>query len=269
MGAASKFCFDSRDPLGLTRRAGSPPAACSFLRAIRFEFSSRGDRVPGRLLLPPEGDGPFPVILLQHGAGGSKEADSIDAAAGPWVRRGAAVASIDFPLHGERISGKLTDRFLAGVRSDAEQSDETRLLVREFFHQAIVDLQRTVDALERLAEVDEKRLAYAAFGLGTLVGATFCGLDPRPRAAAFASGGGGVGPPDLDPARAIGGFAPRPSLFINATRDEVFTREHARTLFDSAGEPREQLWFEGTHSELPGAALKAMWSFFERHLEIS
>ena len=140
--------------------------------------------------------------------------------------------------------------------------------MREFVHQAVVDLRRALDALESLPAIDGRHVAYAGFGLGTLVGAAFCGLDPRPQAAAFAIGGGGMGPPEIDPARTVGSFAPRPALFVNATRDEVVSREAALALFEGGGEPKELLWFEGTHSELPGEALKAMWLFLKRHLGI-
>jgi dienelactone hydrolase len=220
-------------------------------------------------LLPPQGDGPFPVILLQHGIGGSKRAGYIEHTAGPWARRGAAVATIDFPLHGERANPKLSEALIAGLRNAGDNSDPIRILLREFFHQAVVDLRRTVDALESLPVADTKRLGYGSFSLGTVVGASFCGVDPRPRAAAFAIGGGGSGPPEFDPAVQIAGFAPRPSLYLNTTGDEVFSRESAVALFEGAGEPKQQLWFEGGHTELPGAALKAMWSFFDRHLGVS
>ncbi len=39
-------------------------------------------------------------------------------------------------------------------------------------------------------------------------------------------------------------------------------------LFAAAGDPKEILWFEGRHSELPGYALKAMWAFLARHLGV-
>jgi dienelactone hydrolase len=267
MGAAPSLPYDRGEPLGLSIVPTSPPAQWPALRALRFELTSRGDRVPGRLLLPPQGDGPFPTILLQHGAGGSKQADYIEYTAGPWAERGAAVASIDFPLHGERASAKLSERLVGGIRHFADGKHPGGLM-HEFFHQAVADLRRTLDALERLPQTDVKRLGYASFSMGTLVGATFCGVDPRPRAAAFAIGGGGVGPPDIDPARTIAGFSPRPALFLNTTRDEIFPRATAEALFNGCGEPREQLWFEGGHRDLPGAALKAMWLFLQRHLEI-
>jgi dienelactone hydrolase len=269
MGASARFADDPDEPLGLVRWPIPAPADYADLRAFRFEFSSRGDRVSGRLLLPPEGAGPFPLILLQHGVGGAKDAPYLDATAGPWGRGGAAIACIDFPLHGERASAKLTDLLIRSIGDASQPSESAAILVREFFDQAVADLGRALDALGRLPEIDSGRSVYAGYSLGTIVGAAFCGRDPRPRAAAFAIGGGGMGPPELDPARCVGMFAPRPSLFINATRDEVISREAAEALFEGAGEPKQLLWFEGSHSQLPGEALKAMWLFLRQHLGIA
>ncbi len=265
MGADLLFAADPNEPLALWTRAAAPPPSLADVRSLEFELSSRGDRVPGRLLLPPSGDGPFPAVLLQHGAGGSRNASYLDVAAGPWVRAGAAVASIDFPLHGERASAKLAAR-LRAERAAPPQERANDGLGLEFARQAVVDLRRTADALQQWPTIDRNRIAYAGFSLGTLLGAIFCALDPRPCAAALAVGGGGFGPPEVDPTRYLARFAPRPVLFVNATRDATFSRESSQALFDAAAEPKEIRWFEGTHTELPGAALKAMWVFLRRHL---
>lgn len=265
MRADPVFHADPGEPLGLWTGPRDAPAGLAGVRATAFEYSSRGDRVPGRLLLPEAAAAPPPLVLLQHGAGGSKDAAYLDAVAGPWVRGGAAVASIDFPLHGERADAKLTPRLLevlAGVAPDRERAG--RLLV-DFARQAVGDLARALDALERVPEVDAQRVAYAGFSLGTVVGATFCALDPRPRAAALAVGGS-IGFAPVDPVRFVGRLAPRPLLVVGTTRDERFPRATTQALYDAAGEPREILWFEGTHSQLPGRALKAMWLFLRRHL---
>jgi len=268
MGAETRFPHDESEPLGATHEAVPPPVAYADLRAFHFEYSSRGDRVAGRLLLPGDRETPRPLILLQHGIGGSKSADYLDGTAGPWVRRGAAVASIDFPLHGDRTSAKLTERLLETLRDPAQANDEATLLAHEFFHQAVVDLQRAITVLVKLPAIDSQRVAYAGFSLGAIVGATFCSIDPRPCAAAFALGGGGLGPPEIDPAHHVGKFSPRPALFLNTEQDEVISRASAEALHAGAGEPKEVLWYEGTHTELPGIALKAMWQFLERHLAI-
>jgi fermentation-respiration switch protein FrsA (DUF1100 family) len=192
----------------------------------------------------------------------------MDTACLPWVRGGAAVASIDFPLHGGRASAKLTERI---VRLFEKRSDLSRFdaeLWIGFVRQAVADLRRTLDALSELREIDAGRIAYAGFSLGTILGVPFCADDTRTRAAALAIGGGGIGPVASDPVGHIPRFAPRPVLFVNATRDETVPRESAEALHEAARDPKEVLWFDCTHSELPGSALKAMWRFLERHLEI-
>ena len=258
------------EPIALWTASAAAPADAPSLRARRFEYSSRGDRVPGLLLLPPKGDGPFPLVLLQHGAGGSKHSEYLDAARLPWVQRGVAVASIDFPLHGERVSAKLSEQLL-GVTANSVRSahSDTIALWSEFSRQAVADLGRALDALAELPTLDSKRVAYAGFSLGAILGALFCPIDPRPRAAALALGGAGIGPPDFDPAACIGGFAPRPLLLVNATRDERIPRAAAEALHASARDPKEIAWFDCGHYDLPGAGLKTMWNFLARHLDAS
>jgi dienelactone hydrolase len=268
MDAEPAFLDDRSEPLGLWTREAKPPPDHSDLRALRFEYSSQGDRVPGRLLLPPAADGPFALVLLQHGLWGSKDAPYLDATAAPWVRAGTAVASIDFPLHGERCDAKLAPRLNATLNPVGEFDPTTGAVIAEWARQSVFDLARALDALQCLPAIDGTRIAYAGFSLGAIVGATFCSLDPRPRAAALALGGGGIGPPNVDPSRHVARFAPRPLLFVNVLGDETIPREASEALFEAAREPKEILWFEGTHTSLPGKALKAMWLFLQRHLAL-
>jgi dienelactone hydrolase len=257
---------DAHEPLATWLRPQPSPAAG--VRAVRFEFSSRGDRVPGLLLLPDEGSGPYPLVLLQHGAGGSKESDYLDAARLPWVRRGVAVASIDFPLHGERASSKLSE-LLIGSLADREglRASLGAVLWSELARQAVHDLHRTLDALGPHPALDARRVAYAAFSMGAVLGALYAPTDPRLCAAALALGGAGIGPPALDPARHVARFAGRPLLLVNAVRDERVPRAAAERLHAAAAEPKQVLWFDSGHNDLPGRALKAMWEFLARELE--
>src|SRR5262245_27158499 len=89
-----------REPLELWMRpaaiAGRPP-----LRPHEIEFSSRGDRVTGILVLPAPSAKPAPLVVAQH-ALGSSAAELLGLLGTSWVEAGAAVAALDFPLHGAR-----------------------------------------------------------------------------------------------------------------------------------------------------------------------
>src|SRR5262245_25958958 len=95
-----------REPLGLWVREGARIAARPELRTHELEFTSRGDRVTGRLILPAQGGGPYPLVLVQHALGESA-AHVLDAIGTSWVEAGVAIAAVDFPLHGARADQKL------------------------------------------------------------------------------------------------------------------------------------------------------------------
>jgi dienelactone hydrolase len=260
------FQPDPHEPLCFRLGKAKSQGGSAVFRELSFELSSLGDRVPGRLLLPVQRQGPVPLVIAQHGAGGAKDAEYMNTACLPWVRGGAAVASIDFPLHGERASAKLSQRILGLFEPRPGLAPFEAELWISFVRQAVIDLRRTLDALAQLRELDAGRVGYAGFSLGTVLGVPFCAEDPRIRVAALAIGGGGIGPVASDPVGHIPRFAPRPVLLVSAERDETIPRESAEALHEAARRPKEVLWFDCTHSELPGAALKAMWRFLEHHL---
>lgn len=257
------FQADRREPLSLCLRERSAPAEYEGLRCLALEYSSRGDRVQGQLVLP-SGAGPHPVILLVHGLGSSRNGDAMAAIGARWVARGAAVAAIDLPLHGERSSAKMSERLQASaqaalVRGFEDSVDE--MLWSEFARQSVIDLQRLVDALGHVDAADPGRLVYVGFSLGGMLGSVFCAVDERPRGAALALAGACPARGALDTQRAVAAIAPRPLLFVNASGDELIPREHTERLFDAAGEPRRIEWFDAGHRDLPGAAMKSIWQF--------
>jgi fermentation-respiration switch protein FrsA (DUF1100 family) len=248
------------EPLSLQRRSAATPEAFGQARCEYFDYSSRGDRVPGRLLLPRDPSGPVPLILFQHGMGGSKESEYLDAA-GPWIRHGVAIASIDFPLHGERADAKLAAHLQAG------EGDDSRALWLELTRQAVCDLRRAVDALTTLPELNG-RVAYAAFSLGAMLGAVYCASDPRPCAAALALAGSGLFPPEIDASNYVSKISPRPVLFLNGSRDEVVPPGAAEALFERAQDPKRIEWYDAGHTDLPGVAMKEMWLFLRDQLDL-
>lgn len=210
MAARTSDATDS-EPIALTRRAIDPPSRRPGLRSHALWFSSRGDRVPARLVVPSEGDGPFPAAVLQPPAGASKDDDRIDAAAATFAQGGMAVVTVDLPLHGERAEGKLTVLLLDELAAGGGP------LSGEFYTQAALDLARAVTVMGELPEIDATRIGFAGLGLGARLGASLCAADPRVRAAALApldaSG------PELS--AQVAGIAPRPLLVLDDARRDV------------------------------------------------
>jgi fermentation-respiration switch protein FrsA (DUF1100 family) len=64
-------------------------------------------------------------------------------------------------------------------------------------------------------------------------------------------------------------IAPRPVLFVNASSDATISKEATERLFAAANEPKSIEWFDASHDNLPGVALKRMWQFLKDNLELS
>lgn len=238
------------------------------LRSTRFEFSSRGDRVPGHLLLPPRPSGPRPLVLVSQGNESRRQEPALPEACRIWAGEGAAVAAVDLPLQGARTNAKLSQKLGRAFEEGAAGPLDATLWT-EFTRQAVLDLRRALDALGGLDEVASGRVAYVGSRLGAAVGAIFCAADPRVCCAVLALGGGGSVPRDADPAAHVRGFAPRPLLLVNARCDERLPRERAEALHAAAGEPTQALWLERCGSELPAESLDPILGFVRLHLPLS
>ena len=258
------------EPLALATFERPAPGAYGGLRCLSLEFSSRGDRVPGQLVLPSSQER-APLIVLAHGLGSARNQDGMDAIGARWVREGAAVASIDFALHGERHNPKFSERLhgtAAGALTGGFEEPTSEMLWHEFIRQSVLDLRRLLDALEQVEAVDTKRLVYVGFSLGGIIGSIFCGVDPRPRGAALVIAGAGAAGAPLDPTRFVPDIGPRPLLFVGATEDETIPRAATERLFEAASEPKQIEWFEAGHRTLPGVAMKSVWQFARPLLEL-
>jgi dienelactone hydrolase len=265
------FAYDRGLPLDAVER---PLPAPEGITRTHFEFTTTHDqRVPG-ILHTPSGTGPFPLLVMQHGAGSEKEAEYITKPAEYWAEReGWAVLAIDAPHHGERTQ----------VPFDRQALFQYPYRWRDHAIQTAQDLMRALDYAATRPELDPKRLGYIGFSMGTILGVAFVALDQRIKAAVFNIGGsvtltrlqqfsGQVGEDVeliaelVDSAAYAPLIAPRPVLMINGTKDEVVSPEVAQRLFDALNEPKRIEWFEGGHYDMRGKEFKLIRDFFAEHL---
>jgi len=228
----------------------------------RVEYSSvNAQRVPGWLVLPTKGEGPFPCVIVGHGAEGSKQ--DFETLYGFLAVRGYASFAIDAQYHGERkVEGK---KLFTGQWYE----------MRTVMVQTVIDSRRGIDYLETLDEIDPDRIAYFGISMGVLIGTPFLALDERVKTSILLVGGGDYeiimneskllpfvllrytsGLPvhevaekfaPVDPVNYIGRFSPRPLLMMNGKNDNIIPPAAAQALFDAAGEPKDIRWFESGH----------------------
>ena len=246
------------EPLGLSLAARAPSASFEGATAHRFEVSSRGDRVPGRLVLPDPRSGPCPVILAFGASGGCLSAD-FDFLAG-LTGDDFAVATIDLPLYGERRSAKFSERLASAIAragSASELDPNAIALLTEFMRQAVRDVTRTVEALSTRSAVDESRIAILGLGDGASVATIAASIDSRVNAtvSAFAQ------PIDIDEldARAFANeIAPRPILAIEAA--------NGPSIFDACTELKVRHNATGAGPALDNESVKVVLDFFRQHV---
>jgi dienelactone hydrolase len=221
----------------------------------RAEFNGiKNDRVPACLYVPKRRqDAPpaaFPVVLLQYGSGGHKQSNYIVAIAKRFVARQYIVLTIDTPSTGER------------KKPDAKWSALWDLVSSDQVMQSCGDYSRAIDYLSTRADVDNQRLGYVGVSRGAITGVIFVAYDPRVKAMVSIVGGGnflGMYSNDLaeriavegsrssDPVYHVARIAPRPLLFINATKDQIILRSWAESLHNAAGVGSSVTWVEADH----------------------
>jgi len=216
----------------------------------------RERRVPGYVLTPDGASGARPVVLLGHGAGGSKDDAQMLAIARWFVRReGWAVAIIDGPVHGERRQGANGNVGLEG---------RAALIQRETYDGMAVDWSRTLDACGELSDVGSDRAAYMGFSMGCVLGIQTVANEPRFKAAVLAIGG------ILHEERSFLNEAAekidRPVMMINQSEDEIFSRASTFRLYDALRGPKQLVFNPGGHVGVPREAMELTRTFLRSHL---
>ncbi len=231
--------------IAMLARAREPAArepAASAGGDVRVLFkTSLGFALAGRLLVPAS-PGPHPVVVFAHGWGSGKDSPRNRAVAEALRALGFAAFLFDFTGHGE---------------SEGTPEDSTQ-------EQQVDDLTAALGALERLDEVDGRRLGVAGASSGAAVAILASARDRRIRALALRS-------PNLTGAEASVSRVSVPALLVVGEHDEPI-RAALGPLLDRFGGPRRlEVIPGGDHLfEDPAAlarATAATTAWFKDHLK--
>ncbi len=233
------------------------------MKTLPFQLDVSGAAVPGILFLPTHQDNPVPLVLAQHGGSSHKHGADILDWAELFVREnGMALASIDGPVHGDRLTsgtprpGRSETRaaFLALWKSPG---GGIRSMVR--------DWRAVLDWLSTDARIDSNAVAWLGLSMGTAYGVPLLAAEPRIKAAVL-----GMWGLSFANSEHLALDAPRigcPVLFQQKWDDELVPREGQIALFERIGSSQKWLsTYPGQHVPVQGQQMNDLVAFLLRHL---
>lgn len=256
---------DAPSPIELFGAAAGAGTGAAEPRRVPLPVQRAVGPVPAMLWLPAQGLGPWPAVLVGHGAGGHKEAPIVVRAARELTELNCAVVSIDLPFHGDRTPPEEVGLSPA-ERRNRLGLDAWRERNAHSTTEAVADWRAALDAAQARAEVSDGPAGYFGLSLGTRSGLPLAAAEKRIAAAALGLFGytaetGPAGVPEA--ARGV----TVPVLFLVQWDDELYPREGGLTLFDLLASPRKTLHANpGRHLDIPAAEITAALEFVARQL---
>jgi pimeloyl-ACP methyl ester carboxylesterase len=235
-----------------------------------FELDVNGDTVPGALWTPAEAAGPRPLVLMGHGGTQHKKVDTLLSRARRYaLNLGYAVAAIDAPGHGDRITPEeQAERSAAIQRRISERRAADPELMREMVSRetiAVPEWQATLDALQKVDVIGaDGPVGYWGVSMGTAIGVPFVSAEPRITAAVLGLAGLTHGNEALAAAAAR---ITIPVEFVLQSDDEIVSRDAGFSLFDALGSQEKTLHLNpGGHLGIPMFERDSWERFYFRHL---
>jgi len=268
------FAYDENLPLDAVEKPIESDAGESRRFHVTFT-SARDERVPALLVLPADAAPPHPVILILHGVFGYKSSPNQVKRSDALVAAGYATLRIDGKYRGEReamAAGGLGLQTAYFYRN------------RDAMIQTVVDLMRGLDYLASRNDIDAGRVGFTGFSMGGAIGAIFCAIDERVKAAVLGITGGDFDKLNIragatgeerlrraymivDPVNYVSRISPRPLLMINGAKDEIVPKAATEALYEAAREPKRIIWYDCGHIDLPDEYLGEMTGLFDSALE--
>ncbi len=173
--------------------------------------------VPLLVSVPKSGQGPWPVVIYQHGI--SRNRSDLLVLADTFAQAGFAAVAIDLPLHGllpgqpfyQAGKERTFDLDLINNTTVAPGADgmvdasgshfinlQNLLLSRDNMRQGSADLMALYQVLDELSysgnggDFNSEQVYFVGHSLGAIVGASFLSLQPEVHEAVLAMGGTGI-----------------------------------------------------------------------------
>ncbi|HVC71965.1 MAG TPA: dienelactone hydrolase family protein [Acidimicrobiales bacterium] len=231
------------------------------VRERLFDIERDGRRVPGLLWTPPEAEGPRPLVLIGHGASGSKREDYVVALGRRLARHlGYAAVAIDGPVHGGR-------RTKSGPGPDAPFFDFGQMWSSDptMTDAMVADWRATIDALHGESDIGVGAVGYWGLSMGTILGLPTVAAEPRITVAVL--GLMGLTGPTKTRMATDAPDVSCPVLFLLQWHDELFPREKVCELFGALGSSDKRLHAHpGRHGDVPLEGFEASERFLALHL---
>ena len=213
------FAYAGDQPFA-TFEGASTKAVGATVEDVIF-VGAAGEPVEAYLILP-DGNGPVPGVLYEHGSNGSR-AD--------FLAEATAVAGQ------QHIAGLVVTQPDWGMFDDA--LTETIYQVRE--------MRRALDFLASQPQVNPARLGYVGHSLGAILGSVLLSVDSRVKAAVMMCVVPGYGLPSLD----LSIFAPRIAsgtlLFQFGRDDSYYTQDEANGFAALVPTTKKVNWYNAGH----------------------
>lgn len=236
----------------------------------RFDIEVAGQRVPGIVWTPTGAKGPRPLLLQGHGGIQHKRVENILAQARRMVRRhGWAVAALDAPGHGDRVSKeeaeRARERVMKAARKRGALNDDQRRAMAQAARGVVQEWKTTLDALQQLDEIGaDQPVAYWGVSMGTRYGVPLIASEPRIKAAVL--GLFGIGP-DPDEFSEQASRIEIPLLFLFQYGDELMTPQAGLSLFETFGSKIKTMHINpGGHVQVPLFERDEYEAFYMRHI---
>ncbi|WP_309711975.1 alpha/beta fold hydrolase [Armatimonas sp.] len=232
-------------PTAADKYAAPEAAALSFApvedteaRVEKVSFTNAAkEAVSGLYVRPKDGTGPFPLVLVLHGKGHSKE-KMLNTMKREFASRGIAAIALDAAGHGDRKP--LTD-------------------TETIFTTTIKDYRQLLPNLLERPELSPEKVGLIGFSMGAMMGTILTAIDERIRVALPCVGGELESLPEsCRPALFAPSLTDRPIAFVNGHNDPTVPEAAVKKLHAALGASANPtiFWYDEADHTIPKPTLR-------------